>query len=53
MARENKWITGSEVIKEVLKYHMWEIDEDISRNALKESGFNLSVEVKPFCNTTA
>lgn len=46
MARENKWITGNEVIKEVLKYRMWEIDEDISRNALKESGFNLSDSYK-------
>ena len=42
MARENQWITGNEIITEVLKYRMWEIDEDTSRDALKKCGFDLS-----------
>lgn len=46
MAQESKWITGNEVIFEVLGYRMWEVDEDVSRNALKECGFDLSEAYK-------
>ena len=46
MARKETRITGNELIVEISGYTAWEIDEDLSRDALKKHGYELSDSYK-------
>ena len=46
MARKETRITGNELIVEISGYTAWEIDEELSRDALKKHGYELSDSYK-------